>query len=313
MFFWSTDNEVFYMDCTSVPLEHLELTIREVFLPLLGTNSPSVTGAGINGDKLMDILHRLMAAVEVSQGHVEVSWGWVLIITGTCGDHWGWLSVMIRTCGCPVSWLSVITGSCGNQSAVLRLGCRIAEITLNVFIGCINGRLACPYICRKWEKPTFFNDWCGPFYFLHCNQALSVWLFMISQLLIARPIVAIVLGSAAIFRLISTSVRKKKFKQKRTKKRWCQWRMMVGRPRMFRWALKCWFCQFEKVPNFMVSQVLSHSSGDQLVYLEVQYMFMLDLICMQYLCASMIHQTMTWTTESLTCLHDLTCLPLFTL
>ncbi|XP_070202269.1 uncharacterized protein [Littorina saxatilis] len=65
------DNEVFYMDCTSVPLEHLELTIREVFLPLLGTNTPSVTGAGINSDKLMDIMHRLMAAVEVSQGHVE--------------------------------------------------------------------------------------------------------------------------------------------------------------------------------------------------------------------------------------------------
>ncbi|KAK7479591.1 hypothetical protein BaRGS_00029140 [Batillaria attramentaria] len=65
------DAEVFYMDCTSVPLEHLELTIREVFLPLLGTNTPSVTGAGINGDKLMDIMHRLMAAVEVSQGHVE--------------------------------------------------------------------------------------------------------------------------------------------------------------------------------------------------------------------------------------------------
>lgn len=60
------------MDSTNAPLEHLELTLREVFLPLLGTNQPSVTGAGINGDKLMDILHRLMAAVEVTQGHVEV-------------------------------------------------------------------------------------------------------------------------------------------------------------------------------------------------------------------------------------------------
>ncbi|KAK6172547.1 hypothetical protein SNE40_016179 [Patella caerulea] len=65
------DQEVFYMDCTALPLEHLELTIREVFLPLLGINQPSVTGAGINGDKLMDILHRLMAAVEITQGHVE--------------------------------------------------------------------------------------------------------------------------------------------------------------------------------------------------------------------------------------------------
>ncbi|XP_071095883.1 uncharacterized protein [Haliotis cracherodii] len=65
------DQEVFYMDCTNVPLEHLELTIREVYLPLLGTNQPSVMEAGINGDKIMDILHRLMAAVEVTQGHVR--------------------------------------------------------------------------------------------------------------------------------------------------------------------------------------------------------------------------------------------------
>ena len=85
----STDNEVFYMDCTSIPLEHLELTIREVFLPLLGTNTPSVMGAGINGDKLMDILQRLMAAVEVSQGHVEVSWGWLSKSTGTCRGQLG--------------------------------------------------------------------------------------------------------------------------------------------------------------------------------------------------------------------------------
>ena len=32
---------------------------------------------------------------------------------------------------------------------------------------------------------------------------------------------------------------------------------------------------------------------------------MLTLICMQYLCVSEIHRTMTWTTESLTCPHDL--------
>lgn len=64
------------MDCTNVPLEHLELTIREVYLPLLGTNQPSVMEAGINGDKIMDILHRLMAAVEVTQGHVRVSLHW---------------------------------------------------------------------------------------------------------------------------------------------------------------------------------------------------------------------------------------------
>ena len=39
------------------------------------------------------------------------------------------------------------------------------------------------------------------------------------------------------------------------------------------------------------SVVLSHSSDEQLLYLDVQCMFTLDLICMQYLCVSVIHQT----------------------
>ena len=34
---------------------------------------------------------------------------------------------------------------------------------------------------------------------LHYNQVVPVWLFMIGQLLIAQPMVAIVLGKAAIF------------------------------------------------------------------------------------------------------------------
>lgn len=72
MYTMYTDEEVFYMDCTMVPLEHLELSLREVFLPLLGTNLPSISGAGVNGDKVVDILHRLMAAVQVTRGHVEV-------------------------------------------------------------------------------------------------------------------------------------------------------------------------------------------------------------------------------------------------
>ncbi|KAH9514965.1 hypothetical protein Btru_021540, partial [Bulinus truncatus] len=65
------ETEVFYMDCSRVPLEHLELTIREVFLPLLATNSQILSNSSGNGDKIMDILHRLMSAVEVTQGHVE--------------------------------------------------------------------------------------------------------------------------------------------------------------------------------------------------------------------------------------------------
>ena len=43
--------------------------------------------------------------------------------------------------------------------------------------------------------------------------------------------------------------------------------------------------------------VLSCSLGYQLLYIEVQCMF--TLICVQYLCVSLICQTMTWTTGSL--------------
>ena len=48
------------------------------------------------------------------------------------------------------------------------------------------------------------------------------------------------------------------------------------------------------------SIVLSFSSGDQLLCIKVQHMF--TLICMWHLCISVIHQTITWTTGSLTCL-----------
>ena len=65
-----TGDEVFYIDCTNVPLEHLELVVREVYLPLMCTNQSVMTNTG--GDKVMDVLHRLMSAVEITQGHVEV-------------------------------------------------------------------------------------------------------------------------------------------------------------------------------------------------------------------------------------------------
>ena len=40
--------------------------------------------------------------------------------------------------------------------AVLLLGCGNAEILLNIFISCINGKLACLSIRSKWEWPAFF-------------------------------------------------------------------------------------------------------------------------------------------------------------
>lgn len=63
--------EVFYIDCTNIPLEHLELVVREVYLPLMCTNQSVMNNTG--GDKVMDVLHRLMSTVEITQGHVEVS------------------------------------------------------------------------------------------------------------------------------------------------------------------------------------------------------------------------------------------------
>lgn len=60
------------MDCSNIPLKHLELIIREVFLPLLATNAQSVNITG-GGDDLLDTLHCLMATAEVSRGLVEVS------------------------------------------------------------------------------------------------------------------------------------------------------------------------------------------------------------------------------------------------
>ncbi|KAL3885754.1 hypothetical protein ACJMK2_025795 [Sinanodonta woodiana] len=62
-------NEVFYIDCADVPLEHLELVVREVYLPMLCTNQANLASAG--GDKIMDVLHRLMSVVEITQGHVD--------------------------------------------------------------------------------------------------------------------------------------------------------------------------------------------------------------------------------------------------
>ena len=62
-------------------------------------------------------------------------------------------------------------------------------------------------VCRKWEWPVFFN-WRGLY-----NQTLSVWLFMISQLLIAQPVIAIsghlyssLLGGGGILKSLCPSV-----------------------------------------------------------------------------------------------------------
>ena len=84
---------------------------------------------------------------------------------------------------------------------VLLLGCKIAKIPLDISIGSINGRLALPSVCRIWEQAAFLNNQHNLFSLssLHYDQALSVWLFMIGQLLIAWPTAAIVSVKAVIF------------------------------------------------------------------------------------------------------------------
>ena len=87
---------------------------------------------------------------------------------------------------------------------VLLLGCETARIPAkSLFIGRIHGRRAHPCVgtYRNENGPHFSTTHASfpPPLCRHYDQALSVCLFMIGQLLIARPIVAIVLGKAAIF------------------------------------------------------------------------------------------------------------------
>ena len=61
--------EVRYQDCSENPLQMLDTVIREVYLPLLCTNTTHTSNSGISADKLLDSLHRLMAAVETTEGY----------------------------------------------------------------------------------------------------------------------------------------------------------------------------------------------------------------------------------------------------
>ena len=58
-----------------------------------------------------------------------------------------------------------VTGCIALITALL-YDCRITEIVLNVFISRINGELAHPSACRKWEQDAFFNNQCDLFFFL---------------------------------------------------------------------------------------------------------------------------------------------------
>ena len=60
-------NEVIVTECFRQPLDHLELITREVYLPLLAR------GVGEQGDKMLDMLHRLLSLLQTTRGNVEVS------------------------------------------------------------------------------------------------------------------------------------------------------------------------------------------------------------------------------------------------
>ena len=54
------------------PLDELDQLTRDVYLPLLCTNDGTTSVFGLHPDKLMDVLHRLMAYVTTTQGHSKV-------------------------------------------------------------------------------------------------------------------------------------------------------------------------------------------------------------------------------------------------
>eukprot|EP00057_Strongylocentrotus_purpuratus_P006394 XP_011660868.1 PREDICTED: dynein beta chain, flagellar outer arm [Strongylocentrotus purpuratus] len=62
--------DVVFSDSNKLVLNQLELLSKELYLPLLCTDGVQTYG-GVSSDKLMDILHRLMANTNVTEGHVE--------------------------------------------------------------------------------------------------------------------------------------------------------------------------------------------------------------------------------------------------
>ena len=65
--------EIVYQDCTDNALSQVDLLTREIYLPLLCSEQGHASSYGLSADKLMDLLHRLMGGVEVTQGHAHVS------------------------------------------------------------------------------------------------------------------------------------------------------------------------------------------------------------------------------------------------
>ena len=141
---------------------------------------------------------------------------------------------------------------------------------------------------RKMRRGCIFQQPVQPFLFLFCqhyNQALSVWIFMIGQMLIAHSstsrcnclrkschLLSLAwMGTEQTMRsglwLILASVYQSGRKQlhscssrvsKRMRKRWCQWRTMVKRPRNVSLGASVSIPPFWKSSKLLGLPVLSH-------------------------------------------------------
>lgn len=63
------DSQVFYMDWESSTLEHFDSITRHIFLPMLSVEN----FRGINSEKLMDLINRMMSTNQVMCGKAKVS------------------------------------------------------------------------------------------------------------------------------------------------------------------------------------------------------------------------------------------------
>lgn len=61
--------DVAYSECSKLPLEHLKLVTKEVYLPLLCVHH----NVAISADQLLDLMHRLLGAMQVTSGFVQVA------------------------------------------------------------------------------------------------------------------------------------------------------------------------------------------------------------------------------------------------
>ena len=62
------NSHLYYLEWAEEYLHHFEDLIRNVFLPVLSLEQPS----GLNYDKLMELLHKIMACSTVMSGKLEV-------------------------------------------------------------------------------------------------------------------------------------------------------------------------------------------------------------------------------------------------